>query len=63
MATKVTAQAGESVESLIRKFNRKVQAEGIIAEIRRREYYLKPSLKKQQKIQLARKASIRAKSH
>lgn len=59
----MTAQAGESVESLIRKFNRKVQAEGIIAEIRRREYYLKPSLKKQQKIQLARKASIRAKSH
>lgn len=62
MATKVTAQAGESVEALIRKFNKKVQSEGILAEIKRREYYLKPSLKRQQKVQLARKITIRAKS-
>ena len=53
--TKVVAQPGESVESLIRKFNKKVQSEGIMVEIKKREYYLKPSLKKQQKIQLARK--------
>src|SRR5437899_280946 len=33
MATKVTAQAGESVDALIRKFNKKVQSEGILAEI------------------------------
>ena len=56
--TKVVAQPGESVESLIRKFNKKVQSEGIMVEIKKREYYLKPSLKKQQKIQLARKKYI-----
>ena len=61
MATKVVAQPGESVESLIRKFNKKVQSEGIIAEIKKREHYLKPSLKRQQKIQIARKKYIRGK--
>jgi small subunit ribosomal protein S21 len=61
MATKVTAQAGESVDALIRKFNKKVQSEGILAEIKKREFYLKPSLKRQQKAQMARKAYIRSK--
>lgn len=62
MATKVIAQPGESVDALIRKFNKKVQNEGILAEIKKREHYLKPSLKKQQKIQMARKKFIRSKS-
>ncbi|HSX18835.1 MAG TPA: 30S ribosomal protein S21 [Candidatus Saccharimonadales bacterium] len=61
MATKVVAQPGESVDALIRKFNKKVQTEGILAEIKKREHYLKPSLKKQQKIQMARKKFIRSK--
>ncbi|MDO8486894.1 MAG: 30S ribosomal protein S21 [Candidatus Curtissbacteria bacterium] len=61
MATKVVAQPGESVDSLIRKFNKKVQNEGILQEIKKREHYLKPSLKRQQKIQMARKKYIRSK--
>jgi len=61
MSTKVIAQPGESVDSLIRKFNKKVQNEGVLAEIKKREHYLKPSLKKQQKIQMARKKYIRNK--
>ena len=61
MATKVVAQPGESVDSLIRKFNKKVQNEGILAEIKKREHYIKPSLRRQQKIQLARKKYIRSK--
>lgn len=61
MSTKVIAQPGESADALIRKFNKKVQAEGILAEIKKREHYLKPSLRKQQKIQLARKKYIRSK--
>ena len=32
----VRANEGESVESLIRKFNKKVQQEGILTELRRR---------------------------
>ncbi|OGD90786.1 30S ribosomal protein S21 [Candidatus Curtissbacteria bacterium RIFCSPHIGHO2_12_41_11] len=61
MSTKVIAQAGESVDSLIRKFNRKVQNEGIILEIKKREHYLKPSLRRAQKIQMARKKFIKRK--
>ncbi len=61
MSTKVYSQPGESIDSLIRKFNKKVQSEGILQEIKKREHYLKPSLKKQQKIQLARKKYIRSK--
>ena len=61
MATKVVAQPGESVDALIRKFNKKVQTDGILTEIKKREHYLKPSLKKQQKIQMARKKFIRKK--
>lgn len=61
MATKVVAQPGESVDSLIRKFNKKVQSEGILQEIKKREHYLKPSLKRQQKLQMARKKYIRSK--
>lgn len=61
MATRVVAQPGESVESLIRKFNKKVQNEGILAEIKKREHYLKPSLRRAQKIQMARKKYIRSK--
>lgn len=62
MATKVVAQPGESVDSLIRKFNKKVQTEGILQEIKKREHYLKPSLKRQQKAQIARKKYIRSKA-
>lgn len=61
MATKVIAQPGESVEALIRKFNKKVQSEGIMQEIKKREHYLKPSLRRAQKIQIARKKFIRRK--
>ncbi len=63
MATKVVAQPGESVDSLIRKFNKKVQSEGIMQEIKKREHYLKPSLKRQQKLQMARKKYIRSKGY
>ena len=61
MSTKVIAQAGESIDSLIRKVNRKVQNEGIILEIKKREHYLKPSLRRAQKIQMARKKFIKRK--
>ena len=61
MSTKVIAQAGESIDSLIRKFNRKVQNEGIILEIKKRGHYLKPSLRRAQKIQMARKKFIKRK--
>lgn len=52
---KVIAQPGESVDALIRKFNKKVQNEGILIELKKREHYLKPSLRRQLKMKEARK--------
>lgn len=39
----------ESFESALRRFTKKVQADGILAEARRREHYEKPSVKRKQK--------------
>jgi len=47
VAVYVKAQPGEPVESLIRKFNRKIQNESLLQEMRRREHYLKPSVLRQ----------------
>lgn len=51
----VKKMPGESDESLIRKFSKKVMNEGIIQEAKRREFYLKPSLARKQKAKDARR--------
>ncbi len=58
--TGVIANDNESFESLLRRFNKKVQQEGILAEVRRREHYEKPSLKRKQKEAAKRRKSARA---
>lgn len=52
----VKKMPGDSDESLIRKFSRKVINEGILQEAKRREFYLKPSLARKQKIEDNRRA-------
>jgi small subunit ribosomal protein S21 len=51
----VVINDGETVESALRRFKRKVQQEDIIKEIKRHSYYLKPGEKKRVKQALARK--------
>lgn len=51
----VTVQDGETVESALRRFKRKVQQEDIIKEIKRHSFYLKPGEKRRTKEALARK--------
>lgn len=51
----VRMNEGESVESLLRRFKRKVQQEDIIKEIKKHSYYLKPGEKRRIKEALARK--------
>ena len=45
----------ESFESALRRFNKKIQQSGILAEARRREHYEKPSVKRKRKAMAARK--------
>ena len=45
----VTAGREESFDSLLKRFNRKVQQDGILAELRRREHFEKPSIERKRK--------------
>ena len=54
---KVVGHEGESVDSLLRRFKRSVNKAGIITDVRKREYYVKPGLKRKLKSEAARKAS------
>ena len=51
----VNLQDGETLESALRRFKRKVQQEDIIKEIKRHSFYLKPGEKRRTKEALARK--------
>ena len=51
----VKKQPGDSDESVIRKFSRKVIDAGIVNEAKRRQFYLKPSLAKKLKQEESRR--------
>ena len=56
----VIAGEGESFESLLRRFNKRVQQEGILSEVRRREHFEKPSIKRKKKDAVKRRKSTRS---
>ena len=58
----VIVQEGETLESALRRFKRKVQQEDIIKDIKRHSYYLKPGEKRRTKEALARKRSRKKRS-
>lgn len=45
----------ESVENALRRFKRKCSRDGIIGDLRKKEFYEKPSVKKKKKSEAARK--------
>ena len=59
LVAQVNADGSESFESLLRRFNKKVQQEGILSEVRRREHYEKPSVKRKRKEAAKRRKSAR----
>ena len=56
---KVRLQEGESIESALRQFKRRVQTEDIIEEVKRHFFCLKPGAKRRVKEDLARKRPVR----
>lgn len=56
----VVAGSNESFDSLLRRFSRKVQQDGILAEVRHREYFEKPSIKRKRKAAAKKRKSARA---
>lgn len=53
---------GETLESALRRFKRKVLQEDIIKETKRHSFYLKPGEKKRAKAALARKRNRKKRS-
>jgi len=58
----VQVHDGESLESALKRFKRKVLQEDIIKEIKRHSFYLKPGQKKRAKEALARKRNRKKRS-
>ena len=49
----------ESIDSALRRFKRKCSRDGIIGDLRRKEHYEKPSVRKKNKSEAARKRSVK----
>jgi small subunit ribosomal protein S21 len=49
----------DSFETALKRFNRKIQQDGILAEARRREHYEKPSVKRKRKEAAKRRKAAR----
>jgi small subunit ribosomal protein S21 len=57
----VRIKENESFENALKKFKKQCEKEGILSEIKKREHYDKPSVKKKKKAIAARKRAIKRK--
>ena len=55
--SEIRVKENESLESALRRFKRSCAKEGVIAEVKKREHYVSPRLKRKQKSESARKAA------
>lgn len=58
--TEVRISSTDSFETALKRFNRKIQQEGVLAEARRRAYFEKPSMKRKRK-EAARRRKLQRK--
>ena len=49
----------ESLDNALRRFKRQTAKDGVIQEVRKREHYEKPSVKRKKKSEAARKRKFR----
>lgn len=55
----ITIREGDSFEGALKKFKKQVEKAGILSEVRKREAYEKPSVKRKKKEAAARKRSTK----
>ncbi|MBQ7900358.1 MAG: 30S ribosomal protein S21 [Clostridia bacterium] len=55
----IRLKENESLDSALRRFKRQCAKSGVLSEIRKREHYEKPSVKRKKKSEAARKRSYR----
>jgi small subunit ribosomal protein S21 len=61
MAIRVKARNGESVEQMLRRFKKLCEKEGLTKEIKRRQYFEKPSERRRRAQRKALQRSLRVK--
>jgi len=59
---KINLRKDESLDKALMKFKRKVRKEGLIDEMRKREFYEKPSQKRRKDLERARRREQRRRS-
>lgn len=57
--SEIKVQKGESLDSALRRFKRSCQTAGVLSEVRKREHYEKPSVKRKLKSEAARKRKFK----
>ncbi|MBI5025852.1 MAG: 30S ribosomal protein S21 [Nitrospirae bacterium] len=55
----IRVRENESFENALRKFKKQCEREGILSEIKKREHYEKPSVKRKKKALAARKKAVK----
>ena len=58
--SQVRLKENESLENALRRFKRATQRDGVIREVRKREHYEKPSVRRKKKSEAARKRKFKA---
>jgi small subunit ribosomal protein S21 len=57
--TTIRVKDGESIEGALKRFKKATEKAGILSEIRKREHYEKPSVKKKKKALAAKKRAVK----
>lgn len=57
--SEIKVQKGESLDSALRRFKRSCQKAGVLSEVRKREHYEKPSVRRKLKSDAARKRKFK----
>ncbi len=55
----VKAQDGEDFERLLKRFKKEVEKAGILSELKKREFYEKPSEKRKRRLKAARRRAMK----
>jgi small subunit ribosomal protein S21 len=55
----VVVKEGETIEGAIRRFKRKCEKAGVLSELKKRQHYEKPSVKRKKKALAARKKLLK----
>ncbi len=55
LMSEIRVRKNESLDSALRRFKRNISKDGVLAEVKKRKHYEKPSVKRKKKSEAARK--------